>query len=160
MSSSLLLQQCYTCLLRPTWGKWPYSCCFVGCFLKWSTLWAVSWSDPLQDSKVSKVKLATIVEGDPKAPFSVATTPRCAGATPFPGLLHFTLDPYLIMLSVKQGDIKNYFWVFGMIRPSIEPWSPRQLVNTLLIRQMTLVRVFANGPGGLGSIPGGVIPKT
>ena len=29
----------------------------------------------------SKVKLATIVEGDPKAPFSIATTPR-EGATP------------------------------------------------------------------------------
>ena len=27
----------------------------------------------------SKVKLATIVEGDPKAPFSIATTPRCRG---------------------------------------------------------------------------------
>ena len=26
-----------------------------------------------------KVKLATIVEGDPKAPFSIATTPRCMG---------------------------------------------------------------------------------
>ena len=31
------------------------------------------------------------------------------GATPFPGLLHFTLDPYLIMLRVKQGGIKYYF---------------------------------------------------
>ena len=31
------------------------------------------------------------------------------GATPFPGLLHFTLDTYLIMLSVRQGNIKNYF---------------------------------------------------
>ena len=30
-------------------------------------------------SQVSKVKLATIVEGDPKAPFSIATTPRCRG---------------------------------------------------------------------------------
>ena len=28
------------------------------------------------------------------------------GATPFPGWFHFTLDPYLIMLSVKQGSIK------------------------------------------------------
>ena len=28
---------------------------------------------------VSKVKLATIVEGDPKIPFSIATTPRCRG---------------------------------------------------------------------------------
>ena len=26
-----------------------------------------------------KVKLATIVEGNPKAPFSIATTPRCRG---------------------------------------------------------------------------------
>ena len=31
------------------------------------------------------------------------------GATPFPGLLHFTLDPYLIMLSAKQGGIKYHF---------------------------------------------------
>ena len=30
-------------------------------------------------------------------------------ATPFPGLLHFPLDPYLIMLSVKQGGIKYHF---------------------------------------------------
>ena len=30
------------------------------------------------------------------------------GATPFPGLLNFTLDPYLIMLSVKQGGIKYH----------------------------------------------------
>ena len=31
------------------------------------------------------------------------------GATPFSGLLNFTLDPYLIMLSVKQGGIKYHF---------------------------------------------------
>ena len=31
------------------------------------------------------------------------------GATPFPGLLHFTFDPYLIMLSAKQGGIKYHF---------------------------------------------------
>ena len=30
--------------------------------------------------KNSKVKLATIVEGNPKVPFSIATTPRCRGA--------------------------------------------------------------------------------
>ena len=28
---------------------------------------------------VSKVKLATVVEGDQKAPFSIASTPRCRG---------------------------------------------------------------------------------
>ena len=37
MSSSLLLQQCPACLVRLTWivfvigGRWPYSCCLVGC---------------------------------------------------------------------------------------------------------------------------------
>ena len=31
------------------------------------------------------------------------------GTTPFPGLYHFTLDTYLIMLSVKQGGIKYHF---------------------------------------------------
>ena len=57
-----------------------------------------------------KVKLATIVEGNPKVPFSIATTPRCRGGRySFPGLLHFTLDLYLIMLSVKQGGIKYHF---------------------------------------------------
>ena len=32
------------------------------------------------------------------------------GTTPFLGLLHFTLDMYLIMLNVKQGDIKYHFF--------------------------------------------------
>ena len=59
---------------------------------------------------ISKVKLATIVEGNPKAPFSIATTPRCRGGRySFPGLLYFTLDPYLIMLSVKPGGIRYHF---------------------------------------------------
>ena len=63
------------------------------------------------------------------------------GATPFLGLLHFTLDPYLIMLSVKQGRIRYHFWVFGMTRLGIEPHYPGPLANTLLMS-----RVFANGP--------------
>ena len=32
-----------------------------------------------QSKNYSKVKLATIVEGDQKAPLSIATTPRCRG---------------------------------------------------------------------------------
>ena len=76
---------------------------------------------------------ATLAEGDPKAPFSIATIPR-EGVTPFPGLLHFTLDPYLIMLCVKQGRIKYHFWIFGMTRPGIEPQSSGPL--GLLIRPM------------------------
>ena len=35
--------------------------------------------------------------------------PEGEGATPFPGLLHFTLDTYLILLRVKQGGIKYHF---------------------------------------------------
>ena len=54
---------------------------------------------------MGKVKLATVAEGDQKSPFSIATTPMC-WATPFPGLLHFTLDTYLILLTVNQGGIK------------------------------------------------------
>ena len=38
------------------------------------------------------------------------------------------------MLSVKQGGIKYYFWVFGMTRPGIEPISPGPLMNTLTIK--------------------------
>ena len=55
--------------------------------------------------------MLTLVEGNPKAPFSIVTTPRSRGECySFPGLLHFTLDPYLIMLSVKQGGIKYHFF--------------------------------------------------
>ena len=60
----------------------------------------------------NKIKMATIVEGDQKAPFSIATTSRCGGAdgaTPFPVLLHYALDTYLILLGVKQGGIKYHF---------------------------------------------------
>ena len=54
---------------------------------------------------IIKSKLATVVKGDQKA------LHRGVGesATPFPELLHFTLDAYLILLSVKQGGIKYHF---------------------------------------------------
>ena len=72
---------------------------------------------------LSKVKLATVVEGDPKAPLSIATTPRCRGGDyTFPGLLHFTLDPYLILLSVKQGGIKYHF--LSLWNESTRDWTP------------------------------------
>ena len=47
-------------------------------------------------------KVVDLSRSDLKAPFSISTTP-------FPGLLHFTFDPYLIMLSVKQGGITYHF---------------------------------------------------
>ena len=56
-----------------------------------------------------KIKLATVVKGDPKLLHQGVGE----GATLFPGLLHFTLDMYLIMLSViKQGGIKYHFLNF------------------------------------------------
>ena len=48
MSSSLRLQQCPTCLVHLTGivfvmgGRWPYSCCFVGCCLK--IILMIGWS--------------------------------------------------------------------------------------------------------------------
>ena len=60
------------------------------------------------------------------------------GTTLFPGFLHFTLDPYLIMLSVKQGGIKYHFWVLGMTLPGIETRSRVTLANTLTLMQMAL----------------------
>ena len=54
------------------------------------------------------IKLATIVEGDPKVTFSIASTLRCRGGR---HSIHWIapLDTYLIMLSVKQGSIKYHF---------------------------------------------------
>ena len=86
--------------------------------MKWTIFWkkiidAKKWGLIkffFSDTILSKVKLTTIVEGNPKAPFSIATTPMCRGGRySFPGLLYFTLDPYLIMLSAKQGGIKYHF---------------------------------------------------
>ena len=56
-------------------------------------------------------KLATVVDGDQKAPFSNKLLHQgvVEDATPFPGLLYFTLDTYLISMSVKQGSIKYHF---------------------------------------------------
>ena len=100
-------------------------CVFV--FVCGSVVWNIS----------KKVNLATLLEVNTKAPFSIVTTPRCRGGCySFCGLLNFTLDPYLIILSVKKAASSTIFWVFGMTRPGIESWSPGPLVNTLLIRPM------------------------
>ena len=59
-----------------------------------------------------------------RLPFQLLLYPSVGeGATPFPGLFHFTLDTYLIMLSVKQGGIKYLFLVFGMTRPGSPLYS-------------------------------------
>ena len=58
-----------------------------------------------------KVKLVTLVEGDPEGSLFQSLLHRGVGegATPFPELLHFTLDLNLIMLSAMQGGIKYHF---------------------------------------------------
>ena len=71
-------------------------------------------------------KLATVVEGDQKAIFSIATTPRYWGGRWIAPLYPWYVPAYV--LSVKQGGI---FKVFGMTRPEIEPRSPGPLGNTL-----------------------------
>ena len=53
------------------------------------------------------VKLATFVEGGPKAPLSIATTLRCSGGRYSIPWIAPTL-PHLIMLRVKQGGIKYH----------------------------------------------------
>ena len=85
---------------------------------------------------ICKIKLVILVEGDPKAPFSIATTLRCrggrysfrwiaplyslssssssyrAGSTDIPDPLSPLLPmvhTYLIMLRVKQSGIKFHF---------------------------------------------------
>ena len=48
-----------------------------------------------------KVKLVIVVEGDPKALFTLALQQDAEEVTTnIPGLLHFTLDMYLIILSI------------------------------------------------------------
>ena len=64
------------------------------------------------------------VEGDPKVPFSIATTMRCReGCYSFPWII--PLDAYIIILSVKQGDIKYHFLnLWHGSQPGIEPRLP------------------------------------
>ena len=55
----------------------------------------------------------TEVKGDPKAPFSIATTARCSGGRfSFPSNAPLTLDSYFIMLSVKPGASSTVFEFF------------------------------------------------
>ena len=85
----------------------------------------------------------TVVEDDLKDPFSLNTTSKCQEERySFPGLRHFTLDPNLIMLSIKQFGIKYHFWVFGITGPVFETQSPGALTNTLSIGQWTGIHIY------------------
>ena len=76
----------------------------------------------------------TIVEGDPKAPFSIATTPRCRGGRysfPWIAPLYPWSLPYNAVLSKVASS--TIFWVFGMTQTGIEPRSPGSLANNLTL---------------------------
>ena len=89
-------------------------------------------------AKKGGIKLASIVKGDPNAPFSIATTPRCMGkrySFSFE-LLNFTLDPYLIMLSAKKGGIKLASIVKGDLNaPFSIATTPKVYGKALLLSQ-------------------------
>ena len=73
-----------------------------------------------------------------RLPFSIATTSKCRGECySFLWIALLTLDPYLMMLSVKQGGIEYHFCVFGMTHSQIEHQSLGPLVNTLTIMPMS-----------------------
>ena len=75
------------------------------------------------ESRLLLILSWTMWNHDLKAPFSIAPTPRCwEGPTPFPWLFHFTLDPYLKMLTVKQGDIIYHF--LSLWYDSTWDWTP------------------------------------
>ena len=79
----------------------------------------------------------TKVGGDSKAPFSIVTTLRSwGGYYSFPCIAPLTLDPYLIMLRVKQGGIKYLF--FTLRYNLIWDWTPVSWpsVNTQTIMPM------------------------
>ena len=73
--------------------------------------------------------MATVVEGDPKAPFSIATTPRCRGGRN--SILW--IDPLLPLILTllcwvpSKAASSTIFLIFGMTRPGIGPQSPGPL---------------------------------
>ena len=86
-----------------------------------------------------KVKLATVVEGNQKAPFSIATTPRCRGRSySFPRIV--PLYPWYVPCiaeCLNKEVSSTIFWVFGMTLLGIEPQPPRPLANTVGIMPMS-----------------------
>ena len=79
---------------------------------------------PLVKEYVYISKLANRTRGRPESSFfSIATIPRCMGGCySFPWIEPFNLDQYLIMLSVKQGSIKDHFLILW--NDSTSDWTP------------------------------------
>ena len=71
-------------------------------------------------SRIAKKKLVTVVEGDLKVPFSIATIPRCReGHYSFPWIV--TLDTHLIILSDNQEPFSESFvWHSRGLNPGFQ----------------------------------------
>ena len=105
-----------------------YTCCYILC---------------RQCKLVSKYSCLPLVKGDPKAPFSIATTPRCRGehySIPWIAPLYPWSLPYNAECLAKRNQVP--FFEFGMTRPEIEPRSPGTLANTLFIWPMAWGKIF------------------
>ena len=74
-------------------------------------------------------KLVTVVEGDQKPPFSIATSLRALLLSLDCSTLPLIHTLYCWVLNKEVSS--TIFKVFGMTRPGIEPWSPGPLANTL-----------------------------
>ena len=89
-------------------------------------------------------KLATIVEGDPKAPFSLATKAKCRGerySFPWIDLLYPWSLPCLCWVLSKVVSSTSV-WVFGMTRPGIEPRSPVFTSSSSIIQLITSYNIY------------------
>ena len=92
-------------------------------------------------------KLATVVEGDPKAPFSIGTTSRCSeGRCSFP-----RIDPHYswsVPNNLCKEESSTIFWVFGMTRPGIEPKSSGTAIifnrnlSPLAIKEKSIIYIY------------------
>ena len=130
VSSCLILVLCFTKFFfdLPCWNwRASYTPMCLICYQIWYIYIYISWP--------------TVVEGDLKAPFSIATTLKCRGGCySFPCIASLTLDPYLIMLLSKAAS-STIFWVFGITWPGIEPHSSRPLAKTLTITYIFMMYV-------------------
>ena len=96
--------------------------------------------------------MATLVEGDPKAPFSIAITLRCRGGR-YSILRIAPLYPWSSPYSAEC--LARQHQVFGMTWPGIEPWFPWPLVNTLyLSKRPNNARIWHKAVFKVGPVAG------
>ena len=84
----------------------------VGIKYHFLSLWYDStWDWTPVSQTIGKHKLADHSWGQPEGSLLIGTISRCrGGCNSFPWITLLTLDPYLIILSVKQGGIRYHFF--------------------------------------------------